>query len=514
MPTNVACESLSSLIIKQMGTTQQLYSDNDAIRWVLQITTELNALHTSTPVAIYRHLEASSVLLSSLQYNVADASLVKSGERQRALVRRGSDGGISAPLSGTTTPTPAPAVLSRKSLAAALSRASLPILPGHSSRKLSKGGYGNENFGSFGRHSSVSPTTPSRGSGALSLIRRSISVGRRDSLDVDQGFGQTTSAGPAASRGSGALSLLKRSISVGRNSRGSLDLDEIARRGNSFTPAGDKFGSPGPDVRRHNAEFLSNTISGEDLRRRRAVVEDPASKDLPSLSDAQNVLSLMRANDASITSAVSILDAISEQASLRAPIPRSVFAELRASTFAARGQTLGTPGDASTAEDASAPSTSGGPTEESGGTSAGARARGNALGSRPSSGDLQPPSGQQFLSAVEEPISAMYMPPEVFKKERHDVKADIFALGLLMNELFSRDLRSVRINGAEDTMERRKAYARDMAYGYRPMMGTNVPSRLVDLIKHCWDADPEDRPTAAEVIDALNEVMGDMNYQI
>lgn len=56
-------------------------------------------------------------------------------------------------------------------------------------------------------------------------------------------------------------------------------------------------------------------------------------------------------------------------------------------------------------------------------------------------------------------LSAMF---QVYKKQRHDTKADIFALGLLMYELFSRELRSVRLSGGEDTLERRKTYARDV----------------------------------------------------
>jgi hypothetical protein len=51
---------------------------------------------------------------------------------------------------------------------------------------------------------------------------------------------------------------------------------------------------------------------------------------------------------------------------------------------------------------------------------------------------------------------------QVFRKERHDIQADMFAFGLLMFEVFSRELRSIRHKGDEDTPEIRKSYARDV----------------------------------------------------
>lgn len=52
---------------------------------------------------------------------------------------------------------------------------------------------------------------------------------------------------------------------------------------------------------------------------------------------------------------------------------------------------------------------------------------------------------------------------QVYRKERHDVQADIFGFGLLMYEVFSRQLRVVQLNGDGDAPEKRKAHARDVS---------------------------------------------------
>ncbi|CAG8787171.1 7768_t:CDS:1, partial [Acaulospora morrowiae] len=44
----------------------------------------------------------------------------------------------------------------------------------------------------------------------------------------------------------------------------------------------------------------------------------------------------------------------------------------------------------------------------------------------------------------------------------------------------------------------------DIFLGERPLIPTGTPQSIVTLIKSCWDAKPENRPTAAEIFNLLN----------
>ena len=43
----------------------------------------------------------------------------------------------------------------------------------------------------------------------------------------------------------------------------------------------------------------------------------------------------------------------------------------------------------------------------------------------------------------------------------------------------------------------------------RPVFAVTVPKRYADLAKHCWDSDPHQRPTFAEVLEVLAEMLAD-----
>lgn len=47
-----------------------------------------------------------------------------------------------------------------------------------------------------------------------------------------------------------------------------------------------------------------------------------------------------------------------------------------------------------------------------------------------------------------------------------------------------------------------------MASGYRPTISKFVPEGVADLIRQCWEHDPAERPTAAELLARLQALGG------
>jgi serine/threonine protein kinase len=87
-----------------------------------------------------------------------------------------------------------------------------------------------------------------------------------------------------------------------------------------------------------------------------------------------------------------------------------------------------------------------------------------------------------------------YMAPEVLKGERYTEKADIYSLGMIMYEVIT--CLPPYAEQAHDTN-----LALKILQGIRPEFPDQVkyPQLLVDLIKKCWDNEPNNRPTAREI---------------
>ncbi|KAG2485135.1 hypothetical protein HYH03_016122 [Edaphochlamys debaryana] len=103
--------------------------------------------------------------------------------------------------------------------------------------------------------------------------------------------------------------------------------------------------------------------------------------------------------------------------------------------------------------------------------------------------------------------SCMYMAPEVFRNMPYNEKVDVFSFGVLVYEVFSRNmlvvsalnLKELRLMG-KDTPE---GYASHVASGYRPPRPNAMPLPLYELISACWAADPCNRPAMADVVETL-----------
>ncbi|GLC39889.1 hypothetical protein PLESTB_000671600 [Pleodorina starrii] len=103
--------------------------------------------------------------------------------------------------------------------------------------------------------------------------------------------------------------------------------------------------------------------------------------------------------------------------------------------------------------------------------------------------------------------SCMYMAPEVYRNMPYNEKVDVFSFGVLMYEVFSRqlmlvsalNLRELRLRGL-DTPE---GYAQTVAEGYRPPKPLAMPEPLYELMSACWADDPCARPNMADVVETL-----------
>jgi len=49
--------------------------------------------------------------------------------------------------------------------------------------------------------------------------------------------------------------------------------------------------------------------------------------------------------------------------------------------------------------------------------------------------------------------------------------------------------------------------------GYRPTIPVSTPVPVVELIKRCWDENPQNRPTTSEILSALIAIENDYQHQ-
>ncbi|CAG8572971.1 6038_t:CDS:2 [Racocetra fulgida] len=90
-----------------------------------------------------------------------------------------------------------------------------------------------------------------------------------------------------------------------------------------------------------------------------------------------------------------------------------------------------------------------------------------------------------------------YVAPEVLYGEEYTQAADIYSFGILMNEVASEFPPYYNIPHNNNL-------ALQISQGYRPEIKENYTPQLIsDLIKRCWDARPELRPTAQELHDVF-----------
>eukprot|EP01023_Acetabularia_acetabulum_P017440 TRINITY_DN18704_c0_g1_i1.p1 TRINITY_DN18704_c0_g1~~TRINITY_DN18704_c0_g1_i1.p1 ORF type:complete len:447 (-),score=69.01 TRINITY_DN18704_c0_g1_i1:165-1505(-) len=94
----------------------------------------------------------------------------------------------------------------------------------------------------------------------------------------------------------------------------------------------------------------------------------------------------------------------------------------------------------------------------------------------------------------------MYIAPEIYQKKRVTEKADIFSLGIVAWECVSKQR-------AWDGYGEAQIMYRVAELKERPVIPDNCPEELRDLIQRCWVHNPDDRPTATQVIQLCHQMI-------
>src|SRR5205807_3989838 len=91
-----------------------------------------------------------------------------------------------------------------------------------------------------------------------------------------------------------------------------------------------------------------------------------------------------------------------------------------------------------------------------------------------------------------------YLAPEVLTKKPYTKESDIYSFGMIMWEFAT---GKKPFHGREHN----HILISEILKGKRPQITDDTPEFYAELMKRCWDHDPENRPTAGEVEDCLRE---------
>ncbi|CAB4431340.1 unnamed protein product [Rhizophagus irregularis] len=110
------------------------------------------------------------------------------------------------------------------------------------------------------------------------------------------------------------------------------------------------------------------------------------------------------------------------------------------------------------------------------------------------------PANNEKQSVKQEGIYGVlpYMAPEVLRGYQYTKASDIYSFGIMMNEYISEET-------PYNNIPHNHALAIKICKGLRPNTFKYTPNLLTDLITKCWDAKPENRPTAKELYQILNK---------
>ena len=92
--------------------------------------------------------------------------------------------------------------------------------------------------------------------------------------------------------------------------------------------------------------------------------------------------------------------------------------------------------------------------------------------------------------------------PEVLSGQSASAASDVYAFGVILAELVTRQVPYAELGRSADEVERAI-----VGRGYRPPLPANCPADLVALITACWHQKPASRPTAAQVVEKLNALL-------
>ncbi|RGB40400.1 kinase-like domain-containing protein [Rhizophagus diaphanus] len=91
------------------------------------------------------------------------------------------------------------------------------------------------------------------------------------------------------------------------------------------------------------------------------------------------------------------------------------------------------------------------------------------------------------------------MAPEIFQGQKYTKASDIYSFGMIMWVLMTG--RRPFLDRNHDT-----ELIIDISDGLRPPIVTNAPKGFIELMKECWNSDPDKRPTADDIYSRIDEM--------
>jgi len=113
---------------------------------------------------------------------------------------------------------------------------------------------------------------------------------------------------------------------------------------------------------------------------------------------------------------------------------------------------------------------------------------------------VKDPTKSYITQVTNDAGTPFYMAPELFNGTRVDEKVDVYALGCILNEVYTR--RQPWRNSSHFF----QIILKVAINGERPWMDPDCPEPLKRLITKCWHQDPHQRPSCADVM-RLTELM-------
>jgi len=105
----------------------------------------------------------------------------------------------------------------------------------------------------------------------------------------------------------------------------------------------------------------------------------------------------------------------------------------------------------------------------------------------------------------------LYMAPELMEGEEYSFPIDIYSCGMLIYELGT---GRVPFSTSDKRLQNDVAFVLAVSMGERPGLDQlpdgEAGQGVCDLVQACWDAEPANRPTAAELVDRLRSVAAPM----
>ncbi|GBB89025.1 hypothetical protein RclHR1_15680002 [Rhizophagus clarus] len=93
-----------------------------------------------------------------------------------------------------------------------------------------------------------------------------------------------------------------------------------------------------------------------------------------------------------------------------------------------------------------------------------------------------------------------YIAPEVLRGNEYTQASDIYSLGIIINEI-------IFGNRPFNSRPYDEHLALDICEGLRPNIREKTPSPIVEIIRKCWDEDPQNRPNTDKIYDMLRDFM-------